>query len=267
MKSNSDESTRPDVKATKRVYRRRARRYELFHHLGTRFRDTAWRREVAWLAGVKDGARVLDLCTGTGISSVEYLKVWDAKGITDVRVVGVDHNEEMLAVGREKLAGLGVGDRVELICGDAMDLKGGERGEGSAVFEDSSFDAVLSMCGVGEIERPGLAFKEMLRVVKPGGRVVVIDVHEPVEGLSPFYPLQRWVWDTLVRPHILTKFWGAGDPSRMIYDLAETTFTDEGGRRWGFETLVQAVRVDPWWLSIPINTIGIFCGKKVEQQL
>ncbi|MCI0489103.1 MAG: class I SAM-dependent methyltransferase [Blastocatellia bacterium] len=263
----SEETLRPDAKATQRVYRKRARRYELIHHIGTRFRDTTWRQEVAWLSAIESGARVLDLCTGTGLSAIEYLKVWEVKGIRDLRIVGVDHNNEMLAVGKENLAHLGLADRIELVFGDAMDMKRGQREESYVSFEDSSFDAVLSMCGVGEIEEPTLAFKEMLRVVKPGGRVVVIDVHEPVKGLTSFYTVQRWFWQTIVVPNILRRFWGAGDPSGMIYEIAETTFTDENNRQWAFETLVQVVRTDSWWLSLPINTIGIFCGKKIEQSL
>jgi ubiquinone/menaquinone biosynthesis C-methylase UbiE len=264
MEKEADRVRDPYLAAegVEKIYRKRARYYRLLHHITTRFRDTEWRREVAWLSGVGSGAKVLDICTGIALSTIEYAKVWDAQGLKGVHVTGIDFNEEMLRVGRHEIARLGLADRVSLLRGDAMDLGRGSKEEGFASFPDSSFDAVLCICGIGGVENSRRAYQEMLRVVKEGGRVVLLDIRAPLPGLSRAYSLQRALWNGITVPWVLRRLWGWGDPTTMADDAEQTTFVDAKGRGWALKTLVKAIRTDGWWLALPIQTTARFVGMK-----
>jgi ubiquinone/menaquinone biosynthesis C-methylase UbiE len=252
------------VEGVNKIYRRRARRYRILHHLTTRFRDTEWRQEVAWLAGIKSGDKVLDICSGIGLSPIEYLKVWKVQGIREVHITGIDFNQEMLRVGKELTKRLGLEDQITLVRGDAMDLRRGEKEEGFAVFEESTFDAVICICGIGGIEKPRSTYREMLRVLKEGGRAVLLDMREPINGLHKDYPKQKVIWDRITVPWVLRRFWGWNDPSDMIDEVESTSWLDKRGNKWVFETLIKAIRTENWWFSIPAITTARFTGKKIR---
>ena len=266
MKKIEDRKKDPllSVEGVEKIYRRRARHYRILHHLTTRFRDTEWRQEVAWLAGVKSGDKVLDICTGIGLSPIEYLKVWKVQGLRGVHITGIDFNEEMLQVGRELIEKLGLGEQISLVRGDAMDLRRGEKEECFTVFEESTFDAVICICGIGGIEDPKSTYKEMLRVLKEGGRAVLLDMREPVDGLHKYYPKQKAIWNRITVPWVLRRFWGWNDPSNMIDEVEKVSWLDRKGNRWVFETLIKAIRTENWWFSIPAITTARFTGKKVR---
>ncbi len=137
-----------------------APRYDLMNRLMTLGRDRVWRQTVVRLCNLPRGGRLLDVATGTGDIGYEALKQ-DAR----TRVVGVDLAREMMVRGRGKVAGLSF----PFAEGDALALP----------FGDNSFDAVTSgfmMRNVTDIRR---AFAEQMRVVRPGGRVVCLEITLP----------------------------------------------------------------------------------------
>ncbi len=251
------------------VYAKRARQYELTHHLSTWFRDTVWRQEVAWLADIpEEGAMVLDVCTGTALSPIEYCRVWDYLGKRRYRVIGVDYTPAMLTEGHKKAEAAGILDRLDLLQADATNMRPGQAAEGFASFEDNTFDAVTCICGVGGIEEPNKAYAEMLRVLKPGGRVVLLDNHRPVEGLHRNAKQRAMHYNSWILEGILRRGWGWGDATPMVYDAALTQITQgvpnakTGGTkdvRYGFDKLVQVVRLEYLWLAI-----ATFVGRKIK---
>jgi len=259
----------PSRKEMSDVYTKRAQKYELTHHMTTWFRDTVWRQEVAWLAQIPDeDALVLDLCTGVAMSPIEYCRVWDHQGKRDYRIVGVDYTPAMLTVAHQKAEKAGVIDRLDLMQGDATNMRPGESTEGMAVFEDNTFDAVTCICGVGGIEEPNRAYEEMLRVLKPGGRVVLLDNHRPIEGLHNRARQRSVHYNTWILELILRRGWGWGDATPMLYDapLAQVTQVQVNPKtkkkkevRYGFETLSSVVRHEYYWLAI-----ATFVGRKTE---
>lgn len=147
-----------------------APRYDLMNRLMTLGRDQVWRRTVVQLCDLPRGGRLLDVATGTGDIGYEALK---QDGTT--RVAGMDLTREMMVRGQGKVAGLSF----PFTEGDALVLP----------FEDGAFDAVTSgfmMRNVIDIRR---AFEEQTRVVKPGGRVVCLEITLP--NTPVFGPLFR----------------------------------------------------------------------------
>jgi demethylmenaquinone methyltransferase / 2-methoxy-6-polyprenyl-1,4-benzoquinol methylase len=154
-----------------------APRYDLMNRLMTLGRDQVWRRTVVELCNLPRYGRLLDVATGTGDIGYEALK-----SDVSLDVVGVDLTREMMVRGRGKAAARDGRDiSFPFAEADALALP----------FADNSFDAATSgfmMRNVVDIRR---AFAEQRRVVKPGGRVVCLEItlpHTPVFGpLFRFY--------------------------------------------------------------------------------
>jgi len=140
------------------MFDRISRRYDLMNRVMTGGRDVAWRRFAAReaLAGQRDV--VLDVASGTADLAIELARQGAA------RVVGLDFSREMLRGAAEKLRHLS-NLRIELVCADAMRLP----------FADATFDACTIGFGLRNLPdyRAGLA--EMVRVLRPGGRLVVLE--------------------------------------------------------------------------------------------
>ncbi len=151
-----------------------APRYDLLNRLSSLGLDRGWRRKLVDSLAVDGPGRVLDLATGTADVALAI-----ARRHPQVSVVGADPSAGMLAVGREKVATAGLGDRIELVEADALALP----------FADDHFDAACIAFGIRNVpDRPaGLA--EMGRVVRPGGVVSVLELTEP-RG-TPLAPLAR----------------------------------------------------------------------------
>jgi SAM-dependent methyltransferase len=118
-------------------------------------------RSLARLA-LEPGEAVLDVGCGTAV----FVPGLDAGVGAGGRVVGLDHAPALLAEARERLAAAGIVDRVELVEGDANNLP----------FDDATFDAAHCERVLMHLEEPSRAIQEMVRVVRPGGRVVAAEV-------------------------------------------------------------------------------------------
>ncbi len=150
------------------MFDRIAGRYNLMNRLMTFGQDLRWRRFVVQQARLKPGDKLLDLATGTGDIAFEALKQ-----VPGVQAFGGDFSLGMMLVGQ----GLAHGDQVQWNQSDALNLP----------FPDDSFEAVTSgylMRNVIDIPR---ALAEQRRVLKPGGRIVVLDTSPPPHNLlRPF---------------------------------------------------------------------------------
>jgi demethylmenaquinone methyltransferase/2-methoxy-6-polyprenyl-1,4-benzoquinol methylase len=146
------------------MFDRIARRYDLMNTLMTWGRDQAWRREAARLTRPEAGGLALDVATGTGDLARALLDE------TPVRaVVGVDFSETMLALGRAKARRLGLEDRLHFVVVDALALP----------FPDWTFACVTSAFLLRNLASPAEGLEEMVRVTRPGGRVVALETSNP----------------------------------------------------------------------------------------
>jgi demethylmenaquinone methyltransferase / 2-methoxy-6-polyprenyl-1,4-benzoquinol methylase len=161
----SVESGRLAPEAVRSMFDRISPVYDAMNRTMTMGLDQRWRRATV-AAVVQPGDRVLDACCGTGDLAVAALE----GGAT---VTGLDFSERMLERARHK------SDEIEWVQGDAEKLP----------FEDASFDAATVGFGVrnlADLER-GLA--ELRRVLRPGGRVAILEITKPGGLLAPFYRL------------------------------------------------------------------------------
>ncbi len=192
-----DEATQ--LRQVRRIFNQVVPVYDLLNHILSAGQDLHWRRFTAWCLRLEPGARVLDVATGTGDLALAV-----AARPEKPLVVGLDLVPAMLGPARRKLAKTGA--KVRLLAGDGTALP----------FGDQTFDAVTIAFGIRNIPRRGAALAEMRRVLRPGGRVYVLEFTTP-QGpwVRRFY--QRYLM------HLLPKVGGliSGDRESYRY-LAET---------------------------------------------
>ncbi|AKT40202.1 bifunctional demethylmenaquinone methyltransferase/2-methoxy-6-polyprenyl-1,4-benzoquinol methylase UbiE [Chondromyces crocatus] len=147
-----------------------AARYDLMNRLVSMGLDQGWRKEAVRaleLASRPKHGTVLDLATGTADLALAIAEAHD------VRVLGIDPSEKMLAIGREKVKYAHLSGRVSLRLGDAQALD----------LDDQSVDGVTMAFGIRNVPDRAKALREMARVTKDGGRVAILELSEPREGV------------------------------------------------------------------------------------
>jgi demethylmenaquinone methyltransferase/2-methoxy-6-polyprenyl-1,4-benzoquinol methylase len=142
-----------------------AGRYDLLNHLLSAGIDRRWRRQAIAALHLTGRERMLDLCTGTGDLAIAAAEAHPAAA----HVVGLDFAGAMLEVGRGKLARRGLSNRVALIRGDATMIP----------LADRSVDAIAMAFGIRNVEHAGRACDEMFRVLRPGGRLAILEFALP----------------------------------------------------------------------------------------
>ena len=145
-----------------------AHRYDLLNRLLSIGRDRYWRRfAVSLLPPMGNLAKglFLDVATGTADVAIEILRRYP----DGVKIVGVDFSHRMLELARGKVARMGYQDRIDLQLGDAMSLP----------FEDRSFDGAIIAFGIRNLPDYRAGISEMSRVVREGGRVVILEFTNP----------------------------------------------------------------------------------------
>jgi demethylmenaquinone methyltransferase/2-methoxy-6-polyprenyl-1,4-benzoquinol methylase len=137
-----------------------APRYDVVNDVLSLGQTHRWRRIVVQAVGAEPGQRVLDLAAGTGTSSEPYAD-------NGIDVVACDFSLGMLTVGKRRRPD------IDFVAGDATNLP----------FADNSFDASTISFGLRNVNEPRKALEEMLRVTKPGGRLVIAEFSQPVVAL------------------------------------------------------------------------------------
>jgi demethylmenaquinone methyltransferase/2-methoxy-6-polyprenyl-1,4-benzoquinol methylase len=151
-----------DPAAVREMFDRIARRYDLANTVLSLGGDARWRRRAAKAARLTAGGRALDVACGSGKLAAEL-----AQAAEGVEVVGLDFSPRMLELARAAYP------NIEFTEGDALDLP----------FPDSSFDAATIAFGLRNLADPERGLKEMRRVVKPDGSLVVLEFVRPPGGL------------------------------------------------------------------------------------
>lgn len=173
------------------VFHSVAGKYDLMNDVMSMGIHRLWKRFTLGQSGVHAGQRVLDVAGGTGDLAALFAPLVGAHG----SVTLADINPAMLEVGRGRLADRGIAGNVEFVQADAENLP----------FPDNYFDCISIAFGLRNVTRKDAALASMLRVLKPGGRLLVLEFSRPVvPGLDKIYdaysfkllPLMgRWIAD------------------------------------------------------------------------
>ncbi|MCE1228866.1 MAG: bifunctional demethylmenaquinone methyltransferase/2-methoxy-6-polyprenyl-1,4-benzoquinol methylase UbiE [Firmicutes bacterium] len=216
-----------------------ARRYDLLNHVLSGGLDFYWWRRMARVSGAAPGRRMLDVAAGTGDSSLALAR-------RGAEVVSTDFTHAMLALGPEKFRRKGLDARIWASVGaDAQRLP----------FADATFDGVTICYGIRNVERRERAYAEFLRVLKPGGRLTILEFSRPrwawLRGLYDFYSLR-------LLPRI--GGWISGDASAYTY-LPESirAFPDQSALA---EELRRAGFAEVRWQNLSGGIVALHLGEK-----
>jgi len=154
-------------------------KYDFLNHFLSLGIDIRWRKKAIKLLRESKPKQILDIATGTGDFAIESL------ALNPEKVVGLDISEGMLSVGRQKMKKKSIDHIISMQSGDSENIH----------FEDQSFDAVIVAFGVRNFENLEKGLSEMNRVLKPGGKAVILEFSKPT--IFPFKQLYnfyfRWI--------------------------------------------------------------------------
>ncbi len=176
--------------------------------LGT---DRRWRRRAVSLIGLHiSPMEILDVATGTGDLAIEAVRLGPRK------ITGIDISSKMLAEGQQKIARMGHEDKITLIKGDSRAIK----------FSDATFDVAMCAFGVRNFEDTLTGLREMYRVIRPGGMVMVLEFSRPA-----WFPLKQiyGLYFKRVLPRIGRRV--SGDPGAYTY-LPDSVMTFPDNERF-----------------------------------
>lgn len=152
-----------------------ASRYDLMNDLMSGGMHRLWKRFTIDHASVRAGHAVLDLAGGTGDLAREFTKLVGADG----HVVLADINHAMLAQGRRRLVDAGVAGNLSITQVNAEKLP----------FDDGSFDRITIAFGLRNVTDKQAALESMCRVLKPGGKALILEFSKPAESIKPLYDI------------------------------------------------------------------------------
>ena len=166
----------------RQMFDRIAPTYDKLNHMLSLGIDRRWRRKAVDALGKFNPQQILDIATGTGDFALLL-----AKRIKPQHITGADISEGMMAVGREKVKQEGLQDTISFEKEDCTKLS----------FPDGSFDAVTSAYGVRNFHDLDAGLREMQRVLRPGGHLLIVELTSP-----PRFPMKQlfWVYAHVVMP-------------------------------------------------------------------
>jgi len=145
--------------------------YDFLNRLLSLGIDTIWRKKAIAMLKDDQPKQMLDIATGTGDLALEAYKQ-----LKPDHIIGLDISQQMLEFGKEKISKKGLSDQISMVHGDSEQLP----------YEKDRFDAITAAFGVRNFENVDKGLKEMLRVLKPGGKLVVLEFTRP-----KFFPFKQ----------------------------------------------------------------------------
>jgi demethylmenaquinone methyltransferase/2-methoxy-6-polyprenyl-1,4-benzoquinol methylase len=151
------------------VFHSVAGNYDLMNDLMSAGIHRLWKRVAIQMSGVRPGHSVLDIAGGTGDLAAKFSRIVGPLGT----VILADINDSMLKVGRDRLVNRGITDNVRFSQADAQHLP----------FPNNTFDVITIAFGLRNVTDKDMALRSMLRVLKPGGKLLVLEFSKPPNAL------------------------------------------------------------------------------------
>jgi demethylmenaquinone methyltransferase / 2-methoxy-6-polyprenyl-1,4-benzoquinol methylase len=180
----------PRDRAVQHMFNRIARRYDLLNRVISFRLDNRWRKQAIRSIAAPGNAFILDLGSGTG--DLTFLA---AQSTRDGQIVGLDFSLEMLKLAQTKSRSVPHGEQTHFVLGSALVVP----------FRDAVFDGVMSAFVLRNVSDLALFFSQAFRVLRPGGKIVSLDMFPPSKGLFAklyglyFYGLVPWIGALLAR--------------------------------------------------------------------
>jgi demethylmenaquinone methyltransferase / 2-methoxy-6-polyprenyl-1,4-benzoquinol methylase len=216
-----------------------AYRYDFLNRFLSGGIDVVWRRKMLMTLKDSKPASLLDVATGTGDVAIMAAKI-----LNPGRITGIDISEGMLEIGRKKITKLLLNNKIELLNGDSEAINSG----------DNSFDAVTVAFGVRNFENLEKGLSEILRVLKPGGRLVILEFSKPAGSF-------RWIYHLYMNN--LAPFFGrifCKDKEAYQYLHSSVKAFPEGKT---FLHILQQVGFHDTTLNrLSLGICTIYCGRK-----
>ena len=127
--------------------------------------DVKWRKKVVKIVGKNKPKQILDIATGTGDLALMMAE------LSPDKIIGLDISEGMLSVGKEKIAKVNLSEKIEMVVGDSEEMP----------FDDDTFDAITVSFGVRNFANLDKGIKEIARVLKPSGVLVILETSNPLK--------------------------------------------------------------------------------------
>ncbi|MEX6688424.1 bifunctional demethylmenaquinone methyltransferase/2-methoxy-6-polyprenyl-1,4-benzoquinol methylase UbiE [Danxiaibacter flavus] len=202
--------------------------------------DVSWRKNAIDQLKSLQPKRVLDVATGTGdVAIMTYKRLHPEK------ITGIDISDGMLEVGRQKVEKLGLSKFITLHNGDSETIN----------YPDNSFDAITVAFGVRNFENLEKGLKEMLRVLKPGGKLVVLEFSRPKQtGFKSIYKLYM----NIVAPGV-GKFFSKNKDAYQYLNDSVQAFPE----REDFIRIMSSLGyTDTYFKPLSLGICCIYCGSK-----
>ncbi len=230
----------PSKKTSWKIFNTIARRYDILNHLLSCGQDILWRKRMTGFLPQRKGLFHLDLATGTADVIVSFATTGRIE-----TAVGIDMASEMLHLGIQKTAGYHLENRVGFVCADAASIP----------LKQNCADVVTMAFGIRNLENPCMCLEDSYRVLKHGGRMIVLEFSLPDNSLI------RALYLVYFR-YILPVIGGIVSGERQAYLYLNRTVEDFPYGAKFVSLLQQAgfVHVTVCPLSFGIATI--YCGKK-----
>lgn len=151
-----------------------ARRYDFMNRFLSAGTDIGWRKKAIRLLKKDNPQKILDIATGTGDMAIMACQILQPR-----EIIGIDLSAQMLEIGKKKVEKEGLGNRIQLQLGDSETIN----------YRENTFEAGMVAFGVRNFENLEKGLAEILRVLKPGAQLVILEFSKPRQPVRSFYNL------------------------------------------------------------------------------
>jgi demethylmenaquinone methyltransferase/2-methoxy-6-polyprenyl-1,4-benzoquinol methylase len=217
-----------------------ADRYDFMNRFLSAGIDVSWRRKAIRKFREDRPKRLLDVATGTG-----DMAIMASKMLGGIDVIGIDISEKMLEIGKKKIEKQQLGTKIELMAGDGETIN----------FPDNSFDGVMVAFGVRNFEHLEKGLKEILRVLKPGAQLVVLEFSKPrLPGVKSLYNLYMGS----IAPRVARLF----NQNKQAYEYLNESAKAFPDRQQFENILKQTGYSATEWKPLSLGICCIYSGRK-----
>jgi demethylmenaquinone methyltransferase / 2-methoxy-6-polyprenyl-1,4-benzoquinol methylase len=215
-------------------------KYDFMNRFLSAGTDVGWRKKAIAELKSLHPQNMLDVATGTGDMAILTYDI-----LKPSRITGIDISTGMLEVGRKKIADKGLGGHIELLTGDSETI----------IFGDNTFDAITVAFGVRNFQNLEKGLKEMLRVLKPGGKLVILEFSRPK---NIFFKGIYNLYMNVIAPSFGKMFAKNKKAYRYLNDSVQA-FPE---RQQFTNILKSAGYRDTYYKTLSLGICSIYCGSK-----